>query len=243
VFTDFDGTLAPIVDDPADARPLPGASETLRALAERMGRVGVISGRPAEFLVGHLGDSGVSLWGLYGLERVEPDPGGRPRITSPPEAEEWRPVVDEVVARAEEELGDRLGVERKNLTLTLHYRRRPELQDEAREWVERVAEDTGLSMDDARMSYELRPPIDHGKGLVLEEAADGLAAACFFGDDRGDLDAFDALDRLAERGVEVVRVGVRSEEAPEELLERADLVVDGPREVLRILERLASDPG
>ncbi len=243
MFTDFDGTLAPIVEDPADARPLPGASEALRALAGRMGRVGVISGRPAAFLVDHLGDAGISLWGLYGLERVEPDPEGEPRITSPPAAEEWRPVVEEVLARAEEELGDRLGVERKNLTLTLHYRRRPELRDEAKAWTERVADETGLSMDEARMSYELRPPIDHGKGLVLEEASEGLAAACFFGDDVGDLDAFDALDRLADRGVGVVRVGVKSEEAPDELLERADLVVEGPPEVLRILERLASDPG
>jgi trehalose 6-phosphate phosphatase len=244
VFSDFDGTLAPIVDDPATARPLEGTVEALGDLATRMGKVGVISGRPAEFLVAHLGDSGALMWGLYGLERVEPDPEGQPRITSPPEVEEWRPVVEEVLARAEDELGDRLGVERKNLTLTLHYRQSPELRDEAKAWAEQVAEETGLSVDEARMSYELRPPVDHGKGLALEEAAEGLAAACFFGDDRGDLDAFDALDRLAARGVDVVRVAVRSEEAPGELFERADLVVDGPPEVLRILERLAgADPG
>ena len=47
VFTDFDGTLAPIVDDPAEARPLPGVVDALAALAGRDGRVVVISGRPA----------------------------------------------------------------------------------------------------------------------------------------------------------------------------------------------------
>ena len=47
VFTDFDGTLAPIVDDPASALPLPGVVDALEALAGRYGRVGVISGRPA----------------------------------------------------------------------------------------------------------------------------------------------------------------------------------------------------
>jgi trehalose 6-phosphate phosphatase len=76
---------------------------------------------------------------------------------------------------------------------------------------------------------------------VLEEAAEGLGAACFFGDDRGDLAAFDALDRLAARGVATVQVAVRSGEAPDELLERADLVVDGPEGVLDVLRVLAGD--
>ncbi|HEX7276713.1 MAG TPA: trehalose-phosphatase, partial [Acidimicrobiales bacterium] len=44
VFSDFDGTLAAIVDDPAAARPLPGAADALEALARRFARVGVISG-------------------------------------------------------------------------------------------------------------------------------------------------------------------------------------------------------
>jgi trehalose 6-phosphate phosphatase len=240
VFTDFDGTLAPIVDDPEDARPLDGVADALGRLAPRMGRVGVISGRPAQFLLDHLGGTGVSMWGLYGLERVERDEdGGNPRVVPIPEAEEWRSVVEEAAAKAEEEFGDELGVERKQLTLTVHYRRRPELQSQAKQWAEGVAEETGLTVDEAKMSYELRPPIPHGKGVVLEKAADGLRAACFFGDDVGDLGGFDALDRLAERDLAVVRVAVRSDEAPDELLERADLVVDGPPDVLEILELLA----
>lgn len=241
VFTDFDGTLAPIVEDPVDARPLPGVTDALGRLAPRMGRVGVISGRPAQFLLDHLGGTGVSMWGLYGLERVERDDDGEPRVVCLPAAEEWRSVVGEAVAKAEEELGDRLGVESKNLTLTVHYRRRPDLRSLAQEWAAGVAEETGLTVDEAKMSYELSPPVPHGKGVVLEEAAEGLRAACFFGDDLGDLGAFDALDRLHERDVAVVRVAVRGEEAPDELLERADLVLDGPPDVLELLEMLAGD--
>ncbi|HET7722531.1 MAG TPA: trehalose-phosphatase, partial [Acidimicrobiales bacterium] len=75
VFTDFDGTLAPIVEDPAAARPLPGVVDALAALAGRYGRVGVISGRPASFLAEHLGGRGVFLSGLYGLEFVEEGSG------------------------------------------------------------------------------------------------------------------------------------------------------------------------
>jgi len=238
VFSDFDGTLAPIVDDPADARPSPGVTDVLGRLAQSVSRVGVISGRPAAFLAEHLGDTGASLWGLYGLEHVERDDDGRPHVVSLAEAEEWRAVVDEVAASARGELGD-AAVERKPLALTIHYRRTPDRREQVHAWAEHTAAETGLILDEARMSYELRPPVPHGKGVVLEAAAPGLRAACFLGDDVGDLGAFDALDRLASRGVAVVRIAVRSDEAPAALLDRADLVVDGPTAVLDVLELLA----
>ena len=48
---DFDGTLAPIVARPEDARPAEGAREVLAALAERLGAVAIVSGRAAEEVV------------------------------------------------------------------------------------------------------------------------------------------------------------------------------------------------
>ncbi len=242
VFTDFDGTLAPIVDDPETARPLEGVPDALGAVAERVKIVAVISGRPASFLARHLGGRGLSLHGVYGLERVEEDESGEPRVVPSPDAEPWQPAIEEVAARAERELGDALYVERKHVSVTLHYRRAPEMEERARTWAEAVAEETGLAAHAARMSYELRPPVPHDKGVVLQTLAEEAAAACFFGDDRGDLEAFDALDRLAGRGVRTLRVAVRSEEAPGELLERADVVVDGPPGVLELLSAFAQ-PG
>src|SRR4029077_1807297 len=47
VAADFDGTLAPIVARPQDARPYPGALPALTALAGAVGTVAVITGRPA----------------------------------------------------------------------------------------------------------------------------------------------------------------------------------------------------
>src|SRR5690606_10224881 len=95
----------------------------------------------------------------------------------------------------------------------------------------------------ARMSIELHPPIAADKGTALESLVDDLEAVCFIGDDMGDLPAYDALDRLAARGVQAVRVAVASSEAPPELIERADLVLDGPPEVLAFLRRLAGGAG
>lgn len=233
IFSDFDGTLSPIVDDPASAAALPGAADVLAGLARRFGRVGVISGRPAGFLLTHVGDVGVTLWGLHGLETVE---GGE--VVPVPEAAPWLDVVERAAADAVRALGPEVDVERKGVSLTVHFRRVPGRRAATREWAQGTAEASGLVVHDARMSYELRPPVAHGKGLVLERAAAGLSAACFVGDDLSDADAFDALDRLAATGVTAVRVGVRSEEAPPQLLERADVVLDGPEAVLEALSSL-----
>ncbi len=46
VATDFDGTLAPIVDDPAAAVPADGAVAALERLVPLVAEVAVISGRP-----------------------------------------------------------------------------------------------------------------------------------------------------------------------------------------------------
>ncbi|MHB1975278.1 MAG: trehalose-phosphatase, partial [Acidimicrobiales bacterium] len=77
VLSDFDGTLAPIVDDPRAAAALPGAIDSLHRLASRLGRVAVVSGRPVDFLVGALGigegRSPLDAYGLYGAEHVAAD--------------------------------------------------------------------------------------------------------------------------------------------------------------------------
>ena len=232
VLTDFDGTLAPVVDDPELAVPLPGAVEVLHRLARRFAVVGVISGRPVSYLIDRLG---TDLWlsGLYGLERWED--GQR---VEAPEAERWRPVVEEATARAETRLGPL--VEDKGLSLTLHFRTVPERGDEARAWAREEAERTGLVVAEGRASVELHPPVDADKGTVVESVAAGMGAACFFGDDVGDLSAFAALERLAGAGVATTRVAVNSAEADPELLDKADVIVDGPTEALAVLEALAS---
>ena len=64
----------------------------------------------------------------------------------------------------------------------------------------------------------------------------------FAGDDATDLDAFDALEELVAEGAldTAVLVGVRSEEGPAAIVERADLVVEGVEGVRAVLEALAA---
>jgi trehalose 6-phosphate phosphatase len=235
LLTDFDGTLSPIVEDPAAALPLPGAVEVLARLAQRYGLVGVVSGRPVSYLADRLAGVGDRVWlsGLYGLEATD---AGRP--VEVPGVAWWRPVVAEVVAAARERFGPL--VEDKGLSLTLHVRTAPELEDEVRAWASAEAARSGLLPRPAKASVELHPPVPTDKGTVVEAAAGGMRAAAYFGDDMGDLAAFDGLDRLAAAGVDTVRVGVRTVEAPPELLRRADVVVEGPEGALVVLEDLAA---
>ena len=240
VFTDFDGTLAAIVDDPARAAPLPGATETLEALAARYRRVAVISGRPVDYLLGQLGRaSGVLLVGLYGLERATG--GDATAVQVLPDATRWRATVDRVAQAAQAAAPAGVGVEPKGLAVTLHFRTAQEHSGWAERWVEAQARSTGLVVHPGKKSVELRPPVKADKGTVVAELAHGLEAVCFLGDDRGDLPAFQVLDQLAGAGVEVLKVAVDSDEAPAELLAAADLTVDGPAGAVQLLRQLAGD--
>jgi trehalose 6-phosphate phosphatase len=232
VCCDFDGTLAAIVDDPALARPVDGAVDALTALTDRFGVVAVLSGRPVAFLRRHLPDR-LELRGLYGLEGVY---GGVP--ADHPEARGWRDVVAAAVEECRRRCPPGVLVEPKGLSLTLHYRTAPEAGAAVLAAAEAVARRTGLELRPARMSVELHPPVAVDKGTCLRELAAGRSAACFVGDDAGDLTAFDALDDLASRGAATARVAVRSGESPPELLARADLVVDGPVGVVTLLRAL-----
>lgn len=233
ICTDFDGTLAAVVLEPDAVVPLPGVVELLDDLADRYGRVAVISGRPLAFLDAHL-PGRYTRSGLYGLEeRV----GGVRH--EHPEADAWRAMVATVVADAAQGAPRGARIEDKGLSLTVHYREHPEARDDVEAWVAAQADRTGLVPRAARQSVELHPPIEADKGTVLERLADGFRNVCFLGDDVGDLPAFVALDRLRSRGVVTLSVAVCSPETDPAVLAAADVAVDGPEGALALLRRLS----
>jgi trehalose 6-phosphate phosphatase len=236
VFVDFDGTLAPIVDDPAVAAPHPDAPGILERLSRRYGRVVVVSGRPVGYLARHLADAGAAeLFGLYGLERSR---GGSARVETDAEAEAWRAPVAEAAEAAESSAPPGVMVERKGLTVTLHYRAAPDRKAWVDREADRLAASTGLQAHGGKMSVELRPPVSIDKGTVVRDLGTGLSAVFFAGDDRGDLPAFAALARLRAAGAETLGVAAGGPETPPDVAEAADLVVDGPAGVIEVLRRL-----
>lgn len=238
LFVDFDGSLSPIVADPAAAKVLPAARAAVARLVPLVGRVVVVSGRPAGFLLDALALDAVDYVGAYGLERVV---DGEVVVD-----ERVGPHVD-AVARAgdaaEVELPG-LRVERKGVVaVTIHWRGQPARGAEATAWAETTATRLGLAAPvRGRMAVELRPPVDVDKGTVVTEVARGAAVAAFAGDDAGDLPAFAALRVLAEAGDvgDAVTIGVASDEGPPEI-RAADVVVDGPAGLARLIDALADE--
>ena len=242
IFVDFDGTLSDIVLRPEDARPVEGARDVLGALADRYAVVAVVSGRSAHQLVEWLGPR-VEIWGLHGAQRAI---GGRVDLAD--SARGYRPMMQEVLgrARASVEAAGLTGamVEDKDVMVTLHYRAADD-HDRARTEMDRISQELAGEFELARAkgkeSFELRPPIEFTKRdvLIRRTLEEGLEAVAFVGDDLVDLPAFDALDDLAAGGTVAVRIAVSSDEAPRELLDRADLVVDAPAGVVELLRSFA----
>ncbi len=217
---DVDGTLAPIVAHPEEARVPEATRVELRRLAGRYGLVACLSGRPGHDAARVVGVPGIRYVGEHGLEME-------------PQAEAWTAVLAAFAAAAgwPAERG-------KRLSLAFHYRHVPD-PEAAEATLRRLAERAraqGLEARLGRRVLEVRPPLPADKGTAVRRllAQAGLGRALYAGDDVTDLDAFRGLD-----GLEVaVRVAVASEEAPTELVAAADLVVEGPEGVLALLRRL-----
>lgn len=231
---DYDGTLSHIVARPQDAVPAIGAVEVLTRLAERMGRVGLVTGRPAQLVVelARLAQvPGLVVMGQYGTERWE---GGV--LTAAP------PVAG--LARARRELPrlvEWVGaeVEDKGLSLVVHTRNaQVGAQEQLAEPVGELARRTGLEVHHGRRVLELRPPGFDKHGAVLALADPLPGSVLYAGDDLGDARGFDAVDELRAQGVPGVTVFSDSDEGPAALRARADVVVGGPGGVVAFLRDL-----
>ncbi len=168
-----------------------------------------------------------------------------PRL--PEAASNWATVVDEVVAEARAAAPEGVYVEPKGLTVTLHWRHAPDERPWVIQFAERQHDRHGLDVHGGRMELELRPPlpVDKGtviRGLAAERPPGQLRQVAAFGDDLGDLPAFEAVATLGRPGhpVAAVRVAAVDHESPPEVAARADLTVDGATGAVELLRRLAT---
>ncbi|MCL8015061.1 trehalose-phosphatase [Streptomyces sp. AS02] len=244
---DFDGTLAPIVADPEQARAHPDALPALAALAPKVAAVAVITGRPADVAVRYGGFAGVPglehlvVLGHYGAERWDAVSG---EVTAP----DPHPGVAAVRAELPGLLdgsgaGQGTWIEDKGHAVAVHTRRAADPQgtlDALREPLTDLATRNGLIVEPGRMVLELRPPgMDKGVALTEYVRELGAESVLYAGDDLGDLPAYTAIDKLRSDGTPGLLVCSGSEEVTE-LSERADIVVDGPEGVVRLLQTLAN---
>jgi trehalose 6-phosphate phosphatase len=237
VFFDFDGTLSDIVDDPAVARPAPGAAEALTELAAQC-PVAVLSGRDLADVSKRVGIPGIWYAGSHGFELTAPD-GTHHQNDAAAAA---IPVLEQAAAELREQIGSIPGVvvEHKRFGVAAHYR------NAARDRVGQVSaavraagQRHALRVTTGREVIELRPDIDWDKGKTLRWVIDNLhqigsqpLVPIYLGDDITDEDAFDAV---RDDGVPIV---VRHDEDGDRAT-AALFALDSPARVSEFTDRLA----
>jgi trehalose 6-phosphate phosphatase len=221
---DVDGTLAPIVERPEDAAVPDETRAEVDRLAGKYALVACISGREAADARRLVGLDSIDYIGVHGLEA---DPGARrfaPQLEAFAERIPWAWTVEN----------------KGGVTLSFHYREADDEQEARRlaAGVAEAAEAAGLTTHHGRRVLEVRPPVTADKGTAVRRLLDGrpVTRALYAGDDTTDLDAFRGLE---EAGLDVaLKITVGSPEINPALLTRADIVVDGPGELLSLLRTL-----
>jgi trehalose 6-phosphate phosphatase len=249
---DFDGTLSPIVDDPDEAYIHPDAGEVLIALAGQVAAIAVVTGRPARQALDlggleEVGDAVAAagkdlfLFGQYGNERWS---SSRRRIVSPPPPPGLSPFLRDLPQVLRDADAADAYVEDKGLAHAVHTRRLPD-PDAAFERLlpplRDLAARNGLALEPGRQVIEVRAPgMDKGKAVETLVREVGAGAFLFAGDDLGDVEAFEAVTRLAKDGLPTLLVCAASDEQSA-LVDLADVVVHGPDGVLAFLRQLTAD--
>lgn len=197
VALDFDGVLAPLVDDPAESRALPASSAALAHLAAASVPLALVSGRALEDLwVVARPPVGAHLVGGHGAEhgRATADGLVREPLALPPEAartlEELAAGLEALVA------GTTARVEHKPASVVLHTR--TAAPDDAARLTRAAASaghDAGVDVLAGKDVVELSV-LDVSKGEALRGLRDrlGVAQVFYAGDDVTDERAFAALE-------------------------------------------------
>lgn len=206
--TDFDGVLAPLVDDPSTSAPIPGSVDALRELAALDGvTVAMISGRDLPTLrqLSTIGqDEPIVLIGSHGAQPSIELPTGQ--LWDDAAGQRLTRVITALDRVADEHPGTR--VERKSAGAALHTRGlADDIANAALKAAERAADDlAGVHVIAGKSVLEIGV-LDTSKGAALQAMAKltGSAATCYLGDDRTDERAFEVLP--AAEGHVTIKVG------------------------------------
>ncbi len=242
LLTDIDGTISLIAPTPEAATVSPAIRAALERLQPRLALLAAISGRGAADAAALVGVEGLVVVGNHGLERwasgqSAPLPAAVPFIAP----------IRAVLARAAAAVTvPGLRFEDKGVTASVHYRNAPDPERAAAQLeavLTPLVSAAGLRLTAGRMVWEIRPPLatDKGSAALALVAEYELSAVIMCGDDRTDVDAFDALAELRATGrCQTLAVGVVAADTPAEVAARADLVVEGVAGMAALLDVLVA---
>ncbi|MFP4060779.1 MAG: trehalose-phosphatase [Bacteroidales bacterium] len=199
LFFDYDGTLTPIVDNPAEAELSFEMREIIRRLAV-MAKVAVISGRDMEDVrklvlldnIYYAGSHGFRIW----------KPGGE--IFENEEGKNYLPYLnqmEEALLKEQFFASNGVEIERKRYAIAVHYRNAREKDEKY--IIQKVKEikknHPELKAEGGKKIIEIKPDIDWHKGKAIEwlqqilQATEQKNETLYMGDDITDEDGFRAL--------------------------------------------------
>lgn len=242
LLTDVDGTLSRIVARPEHARVPVAARRSLETLADHLGMVACVTGRPTHVVRDLVGTDKVTYFGNHGLGLLEP---GEENPSAVIDAEAAKLATDFIRRHDDASwVVAKIRVEDKGPIQALHWRGADHRTEDKIREIAAIAEREGLDTHWGRKVLELRPPGMEGKAGAVDSLLDGtdLDTVVFAGDDRTDLEAAIRLRELRDAGriSNLAIVAVDSDEGPPELVEMADLVVDEPEQWIELLVDLAA---
>jgi trehalose 6-phosphate phosphatase len=181
---DYDGTLSPIVSDPARAAMRDRTAALLAQLAQRQ-PVAVLSGRSRADLLGRL--LGIPLAGIIGNHGAEPDDPTGQEAQLRSVVAGWRAALADVPALVEGAV-----IEDKGLSLSVHYRSTPDPAAAGRRLRRILGHLAGARLVGGKRVFNLLPASAPNKGTAFEQlrALHGRGLALFVGDDLTDEDVF-----------------------------------------------------
>jgi trehalose-phosphatase len=203
LFLDYDGTLTPLCEHPADALLAPETRAALdRCAAREDTDVAIVSGRALADIRAMVGHEDLIYAGNHGLE-IE---GAHFESFRHEDLVHYRDRAEDLAKALHDVERDGAWTEHKGPTLTFHVRLVPEpkraaLLDEARALIA----SRGYQARDAHAALEARPPIGWDKGravLHILRSRYGPSwsenvRVIYVGDDETDEDAFRFLSGLA----------------------------------------------
>jgi trehalose 6-phosphate phosphatase len=221
--TDFDGTLADIVPDPAQTVARPEALQALSRLVRLLADVIVLSSRTNPQLEALVPISGVRLIGDSGLA-----------IPRHAHKEALDGFNADVAVLLESIPGAWLEV--KPASSAIHFRNTNLSGQEMLALVQPLLEGRPLAAYLGRKVIEVHAP-KAGKGSALAALLPGMdpGGVVCFGDDENDRSMFEYVSSL---DIPHMCVGVSSPEAPAHLFDRCDIVVSGPEEAAALLHEI-----
>ncbi|MEY4578032.1 MAG: hypothetical protein RL701_2735, partial [Pseudomonadota bacterium] len=181
---DFDGTLAPIVAEPADASMRDKTHTQLQQLAERYPVV-IISGRSRSDVLGRV--QGIQLAAVIGNHGSEAD-GGAEVLESTQHRqllERWLPVLEACV-----KAHSGLVLEDKALSVAIHYRHATDPMRARNAILEIAAQLDSARVVSGQQVVNIVPiaAANKGEALMRIRSRLGLTSAIYVGDDETDED-------------------------------------------------------